>query len=331
MIPTAITAFVEASVSITRLQSFLTNEELQRDSVQRKSKVTKKGEVAVNVGADATFLWQRKPEYKVALKNINFAAKKGKLTCVVGKVGSGKSALIQAILGDLFRVKGFASVHGSIAYVSQVPWIMNGTVKDNILFGHKYDESFYTMTLKACALIVDLAVLPKGDQTLVGEKGISLSGGQKARLSQSKAFETLNRRLNSLNIWTSQSYVMNNYIRQRENSNFCDSNSDISQRSVSQSKLHFQELINHFKAVSEEDEYSSDMIRLDHGANNKSLLLGSFLDGIDEDKQEIVTPISPMNEAINEEMESPNDSSSVILKDSGSLPFNRNVSDKLKK
>lgn len=150
-------------------------------------------------------------------------------------------------------------------------------------------------------------------------------------IPQSKAFETLNRRLNSLNIWTSQSYVMNNYIRQRENSNFCDSNSDISQRSVSQSKLHFQELINHFKAVSEEDEYSSDMIRLDHGANNKSLLLGSFLDGIDEDKQEIVTPISPMNEAINEEMESPNDSSSVILKDSGSLPFNRNVSDKLKK
>ena len=73
------------------------------------------------------------------------------------------------------------------------------------------------------------------------------------------------------------------------------------------------------------------MIRLDHGANNKSLLLGSFLDGIDEDKQEIVTPISPMNEAINEEMESPNDNSSVILKDSGSLPFNRNVSDKLKK
>ncbi|CAR25148.1 ATP-binding cassette glutathione S-conjugate transporter YCF1 [Lachancea thermotolerans CBS 6340] len=187
VIPTAITAFVEASVSITRLQSFLTNEELQRDSVQRKSKVTKKGEVAVNVGADATFLWQRKPEYKVALKNINFAAKKGKLTCVVGKVGSGKSALIQAILGDLFRVKGFASVHGSIAYVSQVPWIMNGTVKDNILFGHKYDESFYTMTLKACALIVDLAVLPKGDQTLVGEKGISLSGGQKARLSLARA------------------------------------------------------------------------------------------------------------------------------------------------
>ncbi|CAI4047011.1 hypothetical protein SKDZ_12G4120 [Saccharomyces kudriavzevii ZP591] len=150
-------------------------------------------------------------------------------------------------------------------------------------------------------------------------------------IPQSKAFETLNRRLNSLNIWTSQSYVMNNYTRQGENGNFCDTNSDISQKSVSQSRLHFQELINHFKTISEENEFPSDMLRLDRGANNKSLLLGSFLDGTDEDKQEIVTPMSPMNEAINEQMESPNDSSSVILKDSGILPFNPNMPDKLKK
>ncbi|SCU90191.1 LADA_0F02432g1_1 [Lachancea dasiensis] len=187
VIPMAITSFVEASISVGRLHSFLTNEELQTDSVQRKSKVTSNGDVAINIGADATFLWQRKPEYKVALKNINFKAKKGELTCVVGKVGSGKSALIQALLGDLFRVKGFATVHGSVAYVSQVPWIMNGTVKDNILFGHKYDAKFYDKTIKACALSVDLSILPEGDQTMVGEKGISLSGGQKARLSLARA------------------------------------------------------------------------------------------------------------------------------------------------
>ena len=98
--------------------------------------------------------------YKVALKNINFQAKKGELTCIVGRVGSGKSALIQSILGDLFRVKGFATIHGSVAYVSQIPWIMNGTVKENILFGHKYDPSFYEKTVKACALNVDLSILP---------------------------------------------------------------------------------------------------------------------------------------------------------------------------
>ncbi|CCD27007.1 ATP-binding cassette glutathione S-conjugate transporter YCF1 NDAI_0J01150 [Naumovozyma dairenensis CBS 421] len=187
VIPNVLTALIECSVSVGRLFSFLTNEELQKDSVQRLPKVTEIGDVAINVGDDATFLWQRKPEYKVALKNVNFQAKKGELTCIVGRVGSGKSALIQSILGDLFRVKGFATIHGNVAYVSQVAWIMNGTVKDNILFGHKYDAEFYEKTIKACALTIDLSVLVDGDQTLVGEKGISLSGGQKARLSLARA------------------------------------------------------------------------------------------------------------------------------------------------
>lgn len=187
VIPNVLTSFIEVSVSIKRLFSFLTNEELQKDSVQHLPKVTNQGDVAVNVGDNATFLWKRKPEYKVALKNINFQAKKGELACIVGKVGSGKSGFIQSLLGDLFRVKGFATVHGSVAYVSQVPWIMNGTVKENILFGHKYDPEFYEKTIKACALTIDLAVLVDGDNTLVGEKGISLSGGQKARLSLARA------------------------------------------------------------------------------------------------------------------------------------------------
>lgn len=187
VVPNVLTGFIEASVSIGRLYSFLTNEELQKDAVQHLPKVTNKGDVAVNIGDDATFLWKRKPEYRVALKNINFQAKKGELACIVGKVGSGKTALIQSILGNLFRIKGFATVHGSVAYVSQVPWIMNGTVKDNILFGHKYDKEFYDKTIRACALTIDLAILMDGDQTLVGEKGISLSGGQKARLSLARA------------------------------------------------------------------------------------------------------------------------------------------------
>lgn len=187
IIPMVLNSFIEASVSIGRLFTFFTNEELQPDSVQRLPKVKNIGDVAINIGDDATFLWQRKPEYKVALKNINFQAKKGNLTCIVGKVGSGKTALLSCMLGDLFRVKGFATVHGSVAYVSQVPWIMNGTVKENILFGHRYDAEFYEKTIKACALTIDLAILMDGDKTLVGEKGISLSGGQKARLSLARA------------------------------------------------------------------------------------------------------------------------------------------------
>ncbi|EDO17723.1 hypothetical protein Kpol_1033p28 [Vanderwaltozyma polyspora DSM 70294] len=186
-LPIVITAFIEASVSMSRLFSFMTNEELQTDAIQRLPPVKKQGDIAVNIGDNATFLWKRKPEYKVALKNIEFQAKKGELACIVGKVGSGKSAFIQSILGDLFRVKGFATIHGNVAYVSQLPWIMNGTVKDNILFGHKYNQEFYEKTLRACALTIDLSILPDGDQTLVGEKGISLSGGQKARLSLARA------------------------------------------------------------------------------------------------------------------------------------------------
>lgn len=187
VVPMVLTAFIEASVSITRLTSFLMNEELQKDAVHHLPKVENASDVAIKLADDATFLWKRKPQYRVALKNINLEVKKGELACIVGKVGSGKSALIQSLLGDLYRVKGSAAVHGRIAYVSQVPWIMNGTVKDNILFGHKYDPHFYDLTIKACALTIDLGILPDGDETMVGEKGISLSGGQKARLSLARA------------------------------------------------------------------------------------------------------------------------------------------------
>ena len=119
---------------------------------------------------------------------INFESRKGNLDCIVGKVGSGKSSLIQAFLGDLYKLDGDVRLHGKVAYVSQVPWIVNGTVKENILFGHKYDAEFYQHVLKACALTVDLSILPKGDKTEVGQKeGISLSGGQRARLSLARA------------------------------------------------------------------------------------------------------------------------------------------------
>lgn len=187
VVPMVLTAFIEASVSVNRLFSFLTNEELQKDAVHHLPKVKDAGDVAIKMSDNATFLWKRRPQYEVALKNFNLEVKKGELACIVGRVGSGKSALIQSLLGDLYRVKGFAAVHGSVAYVSQVPWIMNGTVKDNILFGHKYDPHFYDLTIKSCALSIDLGILPDGDSTLVGEKGISLSGGQKARLSLARA------------------------------------------------------------------------------------------------------------------------------------------------
>jgi ATP-binding cassette subfamily C (CFTR/MRP) protein 1 len=186
VIPMVITAMIEASVAINRLESYLKAPELQSDAVTRLPRAVERGENDILLKG-CTFLWERTPQYKVALDDISLQTFKGDLACIVGKVGAGKSSLLQAILGDLYRECGTAQVKGRVAYVAQVPWIMNATVKDNILFGSKYDESFYEQTINACALVDDLAILPDGDQTQVGEKGISLSGGQKARLSLARA------------------------------------------------------------------------------------------------------------------------------------------------
>lgn len=105
----------------------------------------------------------------------------------MGRVGAGKSSFLQALLGDLWKVKGEVVVHGQTAYVAQQSWVMNASVKENIVFGHRFDPSFYDKTIKACALIEDFAQLPDGDDTEVGERGISLSGGQKARLTLARA------------------------------------------------------------------------------------------------------------------------------------------------
>jgi ATP-binding cassette subfamily C (CFTR/MRP) protein 1 len=102
-------------------------------------------------------------------------------------VGSGKSSVLQAIIGELYKREGEVVVRGTTAYVSQQYFIMNASIKDNILFGHKFDPAFYAETVRACALLEDFKHLPDGDETQVGEKGISLSGGQKARLSLARA------------------------------------------------------------------------------------------------------------------------------------------------
>lgn len=184
--PMVISSLVEASVAVSRLTEFFTMDEVQPDAVIRLEKASQVGEESVTV-QDATFLWTRKTSYKVALSNVNFKARKGELSCLVGKVGTGKSAFLQSVLGDLHRSEGSVMVKGRIAYVAQVPWITNATVKENILFGCKLDPSFYQRTIEACALLDDFAILPDGDETQVGEKGISLSGGQKARLSLARA------------------------------------------------------------------------------------------------------------------------------------------------
>jgi ATP-binding cassette subfamily C (CFTR/MRP) protein 1 len=185
ILPMVITSIIEASVAVGRLTSFFTAEELQPDAVIQRGAVDEQGEETLRV-RDGTFSWDRHTTQN-ALEDINFTASKGELTCVVGRVGAGKSSFLQALLGGLWKVKGEVIVHGSTAYVAQQAWVMNASVKENILFGHRYDPVFYDKTVKACALLEDFAQLPDGDQTEVGERGISLSGGQKARLTLARA------------------------------------------------------------------------------------------------------------------------------------------------
>lgn len=185
ILPMVITAIVEASVAVGRLTSFLTAEELQPNAIVVKDAPDELGEETVII-RDGTFSWNRH-EDKNALTDIDFTAYKGELSCIVGRVGAGKSSFLQSILGDLWKVKGSVEVRGTTAYASQQTWILNATVKENIIFGYRYDPDFYERTIMACALLDDFAQLPDGDETVVGERGISLSGGQKARVSLARA------------------------------------------------------------------------------------------------------------------------------------------------
>ncbi|KAL8890967.1 MAG: hypothetical protein Q9215_001968 [Flavoplaca cf. flavocitrina] len=183
ILPMVITSIIEATVAVGRLTDFFTAEELQPEAVIIKDPATYVGDEAVRI-RDATFTWDKS---RHCLENINFSANKGELSCVVGRVGSGKSSLLQALLGDIWKINGEVVVRGRTAYVAQQAWVMNASVRENIVFGHRWDPHFYDRTVNACALTDDFKTLPDGDRTEVGERGISLSGGQKARLTLARA------------------------------------------------------------------------------------------------------------------------------------------------
>uniref|UniRef100_A0A3B3ZX39 ABC-type glutathione-S-conjugate transporter n=1 Tax=Periophthalmus magnuspinnatus TaxID=409849 RepID=A0A3B3ZX39_9GOBI len=133
---------------------------------------------------NGTFSWSA--EGQPCLK-INVRVPRGSLVAVVGNVGSGKSSLLSAMLGETEKRNGSVTVKGSVAYVPQQAWIQNATVQDNITFGREKLKTWYNRVLEACALLPDLDILPAGDATEIGEKGLNLSGGQKQRVSLARA------------------------------------------------------------------------------------------------------------------------------------------------
>ncbi|KAL8188172.1 UNVERIFIED_CONTAM: Multidrug resistance-associated protein 5, partial [Gekko kuhli] len=126
------------------------------------------------------------------LYNVDLEIEKGKLVGICGSVGSGKTSLISAILGQMTLLEGSISVDGTFAYAAQQAWILNATLRDNILFGKEFDEERYNTVLNDCCLRPDLAILPNGDLTEIGERGANLSGGQRQRISLARALYSEN-------------------------------------------------------------------------------------------------------------------------------------------
>ncbi|KAJ7180495.1 multidrug resistance-associated ABC transporter [Mycena filopes] len=186
MVSQVISNIIEALVSVKRLSDFFQLPELQSDAREIMYKPDLRAGDQVLSITDADFRWDSKAVVPT-LENINLSVRKGELVGIMGRVGAGKTSLLSCIIGDMSRSEGKLSLFGNIAYAPQNPWIMSATVRENITFNHLYDDAFYQTVLEACALGQDIALLPQGDLTEVGEKGIQLSGGQRARISLARA------------------------------------------------------------------------------------------------------------------------------------------------
>ncbi|XP_074640753.1 ATP-binding cassette sub-family C member 10-like [Tubulanus polymorphus] len=189
--PWVINGLMESWVSLKRLEQFMMLEEndwKQYYNTAHNLQLSK----MVNI-RNAVFTWNRQrdnAEISQKLSNINLNIHRGELIGIIGKVGSGKSSLLSAILSEMRRVDGsitVANLNNGFGFVGQESWIQHATIRDNILFGRDFNRKRYENVIQACALIDDLKIFPAGDKTEVGENGVTLSGGQKARISLARA------------------------------------------------------------------------------------------------------------------------------------------------
>ncbi|KAF9237599.1 ABC protein [Melanogaster broomeanus] len=198
--PRALSAIPDAASALQRLTHVFNAELLKGDTL-----VIVREQDAALVVKDATFEWETSEKVDVTTPEIGggkggrsggenggaASAKKkameGQLTAIVGPVGSGKSSLLQGLIGEMRKVSGHVSFGGRVAYCPQTAWIQNTTLRNNIIFGQPFDEDKYWRVIEVACLLPDLQLLPDGDLTEIGEKGINLSGGQKQRVNIARA------------------------------------------------------------------------------------------------------------------------------------------------
>ncbi|KAG5885795.1 hypothetical protein JTB14_031512 [Gonioctena quinquepunctata] len=175
--PNAVSLGSETITSIERLQAFLL----------LKAKETTNLEIWKAKGIQLQDVSARWTPNSYTLKDITLEIAPGSLCVVIGPVGGGKSSLLQILLGELSAKSGKVHFGGEISYSSQEPWLFSSTVRKNILFGQTYIEDWYKKIVKVCCLDKDFEQFPQGDETVVGERGISVSGGQRARINLARA------------------------------------------------------------------------------------------------------------------------------------------------
>ena len=185
----------DAYVSLSRIQDFLLLNDLDstkttinppegtEESCFSNNSKKSQQETILRVNQEQ----QKNESEESSLQFIDFTAEKGSLTVITGPVGSGKSTLLSAIAGEVPDQNGTITFKGTVVYVPQIAWIFSGTIRENILFGEQYDEDTYNRVIEACALTQDIQKFPDCDQTIVGERGVVLSGGQRARVSLARA------------------------------------------------------------------------------------------------------------------------------------------------
>jgi len=214
-LPSAVSQLTQTIVAARRIQNFLLLEELQSNNGNNfivdendfkfplgslridngvfrwdEPSISAEKDESTDEGSDTAEEQAQLPKEKsdgVALRNINLCLKPGTSCAIIGPVASSKSSLLAAILGELETLSGSIKTNGKIAFAPQTPWIVSTTIRENILFGLPFDNACYRRVLDICCLRDDLNLFDDGDQTFIGERGINLSGGQRARISLARA------------------------------------------------------------------------------------------------------------------------------------------------